>query len=185
LIFRTPSTQAAPTCSVSPATGTKNVLGTSNGKIRFTIEPGTHFPKYGGTITFTIPTWYGANLIYVFSSSPATTCSSAQLDIVLQQLNDNQYTIRFKKYTPASSIIIECSNYRNPVYKKIVSGFSMTVEDNESIQNKIMDYNDWSLDGTGLDQVEYAGSITKQFYINDVAKKPVPVQMISGLEFSF
>lgn len=62
---------------------------------------------------------------------PKTQCSSSQITIQSQQTNTEEHFIYFSTYTPGSELVLSCTNYNNPIYNQVVTGFEFIVSDNE------------------------------------------------------
>lgn len=64
--------------------------------------------------------------------------------------------IIFRRYDGdgVTPITIECTNYKNPTFKRIVGPFTMDVKDNEEIRNLIAVYPQWSFDTGPLQAVD-------------------------------
>ena len=96
--------------------------------------------------------WYGTGTVSVFNAN--TSCTSPFLTIA-QQTGDTRaatYTIIYRKFTPSSSGMIElkCTNYNNPVYRQVLTGFGMQITDLEALRNMATILPIWSLDATDM-----------------------------------
>ena len=56
-------------------------------------------------------------------------------------------------YTETDTITITCSNYNNPVYRRVTQGFQLEITDNEAIGKLVFKSNTWSFDKTGEDDL--------------------------------
>jgi len=121
------------------------------------MTPGDEFPVYGGKILITVPLWYsgtsGVPAVFNIIQSGPTNCDSAQIDIKTKSNSGTEYTIQFRSYSGASPIVIECTNYNNPIFRQTVTGFSIKVLDNEANPNLIANYPAWSMDVFDLQAV--------------------------------
>lgn len=65
---------------------------------------------------------------------------------------------------------MKCTSYNNPIYRKVVEGFSMTIEDNESLANDILTTPEFSLDLSGADDLQSvvmdSSLLNFDFYLN-------------------
>lgn len=72
-----------PAASISPASTTKNMVGTQDGNLDISWTPGIELPKFGGQLEIYLPYWYDAvspdKSQTVFSAIPSAVCSSGVL----------------------------------------------------------------------------------------------------------
>ena len=87
------------------------------------MKAGLFFPKYGGMLVLTLPPWYGPDSVPVFNQD--TSCSSPNL-YVDQEVTDKDnfvYRMSIQAYTEVDEITIKCSNYNNPIFRRVTNGF--------------------------------------------------------------
>jgi hypothetical protein len=146
-------------CELQPSITVDNYyLGSEDGSSIFTIPMSVDFPKYGGQIFITLPTWYceseavcpdGNDPEYVLSTN--TECESPDLEIVASG-GQEEFLVVFSLYRGdgTGDLTLTCTGYKNPVYPKDVSGFSITVKDNERVANEILSYISFTLESAEL-----------------------------------
>lgn len=80
-----------------------------------------------------------------------------------------------------------CKNYNNPVYRTTVSGFTLLIQDHESINNDIMTFPTWSLDATTLQSITLKTNVNFNFYLDrsSTPSPQVPIQTECGVGLDF
>jgi hypothetical protein len=170
------------TTVIAAADGSSNnIIGSEDGTFAFTLNSGPYWPVYGGKLILTLPTWYGDGSPLVFDDD--TMCTSPDLVIDANAgfkltPSASTSTAIIIKYTEQTSITLTCTLYKNPVYRKIVSGFKVTITDNEDnpTGNSILETQVFELDATsGLTAITMdTGSVDFNFWIGaDIQTLPV------------
>lgn len=126
--FEEPTFDAANPRPQPSVTITDHTVGSEDGEAVFVIPTGDYFPRYGGTLTFTLPQWFGTDDYYVFSSS--ADCTSDELiEPSISVINDNLIIIFSRFDSSGDTLTLTCTDYRSPVYPKNVAGFGLSLSD--------------------------------------------------------
>jgi len=96
------------------------------------------------------------------------------------------HNIYFSQYT-GGPITIQCSNYNNPIYSTVVTGFSITIVDREEPTNNIATYPSWQFTANNLLPRKLSSELTFEFFLDnsDTPTSPVPIQTEVGISISF
>jgi hypothetical protein len=191
--FQEPTFDTANPRPQPSVTITDHTVGSKDGNAVFVIPTGDYFPRYGGTLTFTLPEWFGTDDYYVFSSS--AECTSDELEITQSPVVISNLIIIFSSFSSSGdTLTITCTDYRSPVYPKNVAGFGLSLSDAEQPAIPIIDYIGFELETEDLmepitiDEDE----IIPKFYnmetndgIEHTFRDPINVQINAAIEFSF
>jgi hypothetical protein len=75
-----------------------------------------------------------------------------------------------KKYIYTETLTMKCTNYRNPVYRQIVTGFRLEITDQENIANTVFASKTWGLDASADDDLVVntldAAALNFEFYMD-------------------
>jgi hypothetical protein len=98
------------------------------------------------------------------------------------------HKIIFTKYETGKDIKLVCTNYRNPIYAKIIPGFGLKVEDREEPNNYVAQYPNWNFVIDTLASRELPMPLKFDFYMNNSDSPTtdlVPIQTDVGLSIEF
>lgn len=174
-------------------TSSSQIVGASDSTATITIGTGSDFTKYPATLEIALPTWYGTT--NEFSFAPSVTCSCNDLNGISNQFTQSgtqgYLKISYNAYTGSgSTVVIACDNFRNPVYNKAVTGFSITYKDREIFSQEAFTYPTFQLNKQTYTPVTVASSnVQVNFYDGSGkhdANNPIEVQKSNtAIEISF
>jgi hypothetical protein len=84
---------------------------------------------YGGKVRIDLPLWYGTDSVSVFNTDTVCsqyTASGSNTVFFGNQQTDvlsSVSTMILTYYEEQASIILRCTNYNNPIYRKEYTGF--------------------------------------------------------------
>lgn len=84
-------------------------------------------------------------------------------------ISNSKSTMILVKYTEADTIILKCTLYNNPIYRQVVTGFEISITDNEALPNDILTSPEFQLDKSGATDLTSVvmdnGAIDFAFYL--------------------
>ena len=98
------------------------MVASVDGSLEISVKTGAEFPRFGGVIILTIPSWFGDESRRVFSiGASATTCKCPDIVDTTQSTSGTSHYIYFARTTDSKDVsgqtlVFRCNNYRNPIY---------------------------------------------------------------------